>query len=528
MSRPHTLSAALALILGLSLLVAPSTLGAQTLSSGPPIRPPAAATPDTSLTVHNLAGAPSPVDNPLKGFARFYQDGIDLNSGYPHSLIWSYFPLNSVMKDPDDCSVLDWSDVETRLKAIAAAGDQAAIRFYVEYPDGTPANGTPSCLDGKVAMRQDDYWNTTSPDYDDPDLMAAFTGFIKAFGARYDGDPRLGFIHLGLVGLWGEWHTWPYDTDNSDDTYPNLMPTEGHQTQLIQAFDHAFHKTQLELRYPYSGGAASTTAKVGYHDDSFCYVEDGKGMSLPPSMNGWDWGQLQAALTAGVENKWATQSMGGEVRPEIQTQLFADWPNGGGAVDNTKACIELEHATWMMNERGIDTYNPTDENVNTGVRLMGYDLTVPKAYFDRTTSGRAKIGVQIDNKGVAPFYYPWRVQLGLKDRHGRVVKTWNTDWDLRKVQPLKLRAFPEWGLGADPTYLDYGHREYFDKSVDLSGVPKGSYQVVMKVRNPLESLSPAAKKLRFGNAGQGADGWLDLGRMTVGAGRAKTVVPGRS
>jgi hypothetical protein len=40
----------------------------------------------------------------------------------------------------------------------------------------------------------------------------------------------------------------------------------------------------------------------------------------------------------------------------------------------------------------------------------------------------------------------------------------------------------------------------------------------MKADNPLEKVSPRAKKLRFANAGQNGDGWLDLGAMTVGPG----------
>jgi hypothetical protein len=40
----------------------------------------------------------------------------------------------------------------------------------------------------------------------------------------------------------------------------------------------------------------------------------------------------------------------------------------------------------------------------------------------------------------------------------------------------------------------------------------------MKVKNPLEAISPAAKKLRFGNATQNADGWLGLGGFSVGSG----------
>jgi hypothetical protein len=68
---------------------------------------------------------------------------------------------------------------------------------------------------------------------------------------------------------------------------------------------------------------------------------------------------------------------------------------------------------------------------------------------------------------VAPFYYPWTVTLGLKNSSGAVVKTWDTPWDLRTVMPAKIRAFPDWGVGADPTYLDYGYPQYFQSNVDL-------------------------------------------------------------
>ena len=137
--------------------------------------------------------------------------------------MWSYFALNEVMKDPTSCNVFDWSVLEKVLDEAAVWGRQVAFRFYVEYPGGSgthPGNGIPPCLNGKMALRTNGFWGTVSPDYDDPDVIAALTSFINAFAARYDragpggtADPRIGFMSLGLVGLWGEWHTWPYDRD---------------------------------------------------------------------------------------------------------------------------------------------------------------------------------------------------------------------------------------------------------------------------------------------------------------------------
>jgi hypothetical protein len=522
------LSALLALttaVLGTVLAVHPAS--AVAAPSGRPPRPAAPATPDPSLSVHPLAPAPGPIDNPLKGFATYYFPGSDENSGYPHSLQWSYFGLSEVMADPGNCNSYNWSVLDNALNEIASYGNQAAIRFYLEYPGGTgthPGNAIPHCFDGKVAYRTNTYWGTTSPDYDSSFLLAALGNFIAAYGARYDGDPRIGFINLGIVGLWGEWHTWPYDTDTGSDSYPNYMPTDAHAAQIIQDYAGAFHQTKIEVRYPTSGGGGANNLNVGYHDDSFCYREGSPlaGVTLPQSLGGASYAQLQLDLNEGTENKWITSSMGGEVRPEIQSSAFASWPGGSGQVDNMKACIELEHTTWKINQ-GSQSYSPSDANVGAAVRLMGYDLSVRNAYFKNTASGTATIGVQIANDGVAPFYYPWTVTLGLKNSGGTVVKTWDTPWDLRTVKPLKIRAFPDWGAGADPTYLDYGYPQYFQSAVDLSAVAGGSYQLVLRVKNPLETVSANARKLRFANTTQNTDGWLGLGAMTVGT---STSTPG--
>ncbi|MFD9702459.1 DUF4832 domain-containing protein [Lentzea sp. NPDC059081] len=498
------------------------TRAADLSAQGVPDRPSPGPSPDPSLPSHTLATADAPLDNPLKGFARFLQPGTDPNAGYPLSLTWAYFGLSEVMTDATNCASYNWGVVDSALNTIAAAGNHAAIRLYMEYPGGGtgshPGNAIPQCFNGHVAMRHNAYWDVTSPDYDNPYLVTGLKNFITAFAARYDGDPRLGYIHLGLIGLWGEWHTWPYDTDTSGDTYPNYMPTNANAADIINTYNRAFTRTRLELRYAdNAGGAADSLPAIGYHDDSFCFREGGQGVTLPMSMGGASWSQLQKALEHGVENRWTTASMGGEVRPEIQSVAFANWPNGSGAVDNIKACVELEHTTWKINELSRD-YSPTDPNVAAAVRLMGYNLTVRNAYFHGTAQGSTKVGVRIDNTGVAPFYYPWTVSLGLKDAAGTVVRSWTTSWDLRQIQPTRIRAFPDWQVGADPTYRDFGYARYFDTSVDLSGVGTGSYRLVMKVKNPLETINANAKKLRFANAGQNADGWLDLGGMAVGAG----------
>lgn len=495
--------------------LAVAALLATTAFAAPPTRPEPSPGPAPSLPAHALAFAPGPLDNPLKGFAPFL-DGVadpgDTKAVYPHSLDWAYLALSEMIPDPKDCSRIDWRPLEKFLNQAAAFGNQLTLRFYLTYPDGTgahPENGLPACLAKKVKLRQDDYWGVQHPDYDNPALLGTLQNFIGKLGKRYDGDPRIGFLTLGLVGLWGEWHTWPYDTDTSDGL-PDYMPTIANQRKIITWMDRAFKVTKVEARYPELADGALKTADMGFHDDSFCYREDGKGVTLPESLGGWEWSQLSGVLRAGLENRWTTNSMGGEVRPEIQAHAFSNYPAGNGVdVDDMKACIELEHTTWKINHVGITKYDPADPKVAAAVRTMGYELHVSDAYFKPTARGKLTAGVTIENRGVAPFYYRWQVQLGLRDQQGKVVRNWRTDWDLRKIQPLKVRAFPEWQ--STESYLDFGRPQYNQTTVDLHGVRRGKYELVMRVVNPM----PTGKKLRFANATQGADGWLSLGELKV-------------
>jgi hypothetical protein len=159
-------------------------------------------------------------------------------------------------------------------------------------------------LDGGVTLRS---WTNTSaqgsppavnqtPDYEDWRLRTALTNFIVAFGARYDGDPRLGFIELGLLGEWGEWHDWPND---------QWFASKNVQREILDAYEAAFKQTCLVARYPAGPGHArfteNSSRSFGYHDDSFAWatVHTGK------KGDGWFFETL--LREAGVLEKWRHQ-----------------------------------------------------------------------------------------------------------------------------------------------------------------------------------------------------------------------------
>ncbi|HSZ28424.1 MAG TPA: fibronectin type III domain-containing protein, partial [Pseudonocardiaceae bacterium] len=226
-------------------------------------------------------------------------------------------------------------------------------------------------------------------------------------------------------------------------------------------------------------------------------------------------------LNQGTENKWITDSMGGEVYPSIQSDAFNNYPAGDTAndVDNMGDCVRLTHVTWLLDQGSLN-YSSANANINAAVNAMGYNLTVNNAYYKPTASGSAEVGVQISNTGVAPFYYPWTMTLGLENSSGQVVKTWNTPWDIRTVMPTTIQPYPDWNVSGNPSSIPYGYPQYFQTEVNLSGVTAGNYQWVLEAQNPESSVSSAAKPLLFSNATQNANGWLGLGSVTVNAATA--------
>ncbi|WP_347586699.1 DUF4832 domain-containing protein [Acrocarpospora sp. B8E8] len=419
----------------------------------------------------------APADNPLKGFMPYagsYQT-------FPHSMEWFYLPLRDVMTGP---ATFDWTPLERQLNTIARRGHHAAFRFYLDYP--AKPTGIPQFLldQGLVTHPYQDHGNngvSLAPDYDDPRLVAALDRFITALGRRYDGDTRIGFIQLGLIGFWGEWHTWPYDGTTRPE---NWMASEATQAAVLNRFESAFKRTRLLVRYP---SALNKDLHLGYHDDSMAFE------TLPPT----PWHFVQRLIDNGVTEKWRSEPIGGELRPEVQPCIF-DQPVSCAQYEDYAESVSRSHASFLLNQTPFEGPGLTgDEWFRTvaGARSLGYELTVTEAALPTGPArGHAKIGVRIANRGIAPFYYDWNIELTAIDATGRIARRWPVPWSITGIQP-----------GATPTELT--------TQLNLHGLTKGDYQLTLRVANPL----PGGNDLRFANTAQDVhSGLLTLGRLTVG------------
>lgn len=405
--------------------------------------------------------------NPLKGFMPFA--GNHPNA-IQHSMEFFYLPLRDLMVAPDR---FDWNPLETKLNEISARRHQSVFRVYLDYPK--KPSGIPGFLlngaDKLPTRNYEDHGNkgvSLSPDYNNPALRAALKNFIAALGERYDGDPRIGFLQIGLLGFWGEWHTFPHN---------EWMPPLPVQEEILAAFDSAFERTPLLVREPKD--AAFAKYSIGYHDDSFAYT------TLAPP----DW-HFQGRLAAyGETERWKTRPIGGEVRPEIQPGLWED-PSSVPKGQEFIRCVETIRPSWMLaNGAFVRKLSPPARKLaEQHSRKLGYEFHVVSADL----SNPSPITATIRNTGVTPFYHDWPLELAFLDASGRIAHTARTDWKLTGLLP------------GDPD-RSWSH------TIQAGTLTAGTYRVLLRAVNPLEN----GLLLRFANEAQDADleGWLTLGKI---------------
>lgn len=429
-----------------------------------------------------LEYVPAPPDNPLKGLVPYQGDH---RSEFPHSLEFNYLPVSAVVVGLDK---YDWKPLEALLDDIAGRGHHAIVRFFLEYPgkkEGIPSYLTDGGLKVHTYFDKDSKQEFRTPDYSDPNLRKMLKSFILEFGAKYDGDARMGFITAGLLGAWGEWHDYPRE---------ELYASKSVESEVLDAYEAAFKITPVLLRYPagdgHSSHASNAERRFGYHDDSFAWA------TLDTGKKGDEWFYMRLLKSAGkaAQNKWKTFPVGGEIRPEAWGSVFDENP-GRPEIQNFKKCVEETHVSWLL-DSGMFVKTQNMERVRRAkveVARMGYEFHIP-AVSVAMTNEKIQLKIEFENRGTAPFYFPWRGEIGLIHANGSIVKMVQAKGQLNGLLP------------GEPARI-------WAEEVELKGVVPGQYKVALRVSNSLKSGNP----IRFANKTQDADvkGWITLGAIEV-------------
>jgi len=311
--------------------------------------------------------------------------------------------------------------------------------------------------------RYEEYGGGLSPDYDDPRMVKLMVELIRELGRRYDGDPRVAFIQVGLLGFWGEWHTYPHN---------EWFASEETQRAVLEAYDRSFNVTRLQVRYP---SRVTRDYNVGFHDDSFAYATLGEV----------DWYFYNQLRRAGLTDRWKTEPIGGEVRPEIQADVF----RRADLFEHFMQCIEATHASYLLMDR-LFSHPYTSAELRRAAEAsqrMGYTFAVCYASVEPLPGDSASVHVMVKNFGVAPFYYDWPVEFGIVTASGEAVYAEVSGNTVAGILPNETVV---WSHVLHNVSRYCGEGRYF----------------AVRVPNPL----PKGPPIMFANEKQLPNGWLPL------------------
>ncbi|MEC9123491.1 MAG: DUF4832 domain-containing protein, partial [Verrucomicrobiota bacterium] len=136
----------------------------------------------------------------------------------------------------------------------------------------------------------------------------------------------------------------------------------------------------------------------------------------------------------GHTETWKRKVVGGEMVPHAaKSWLGKQW-------GHTREMTRRSHFSW------VGPYGPALESKTSKafversdemVRKMGYQFRLEEIrHSTRVLAGApCKIFLKGVNEGVAPFYYPWPVQLAWIDADGKILSKTNLNDDIRKWLP---------------------------------------------------------------------------------------------
>jgi hypothetical protein len=349
-----------------------------------------------------LPEGPGPIANPLKGYAPYVQPGG--LSGVPTTMAFFETSWRELEPMPGDYRFAEW---EAKTSHAAPSKDKRVVlRVWLDYPN-MPVGIPQWLLDQGVKMTPyTDFGGGKSPDYSDPRLRAALKKFIAAMGARWNKDHQVAYIQLGMLGHWGEWHTYPR---------PELFASDEVQKEVVDSFRAALPDKQLMGRN--AVGYVGKQAWLGFHDD----------MIPQDTLGPEEWAFWPTIKAAGRGGNWKVAPTGGEMVPGAARQyLGKEW-------DLTLKAVREAHLSW------IGPYCPTlIDPKDPEYSQRAAELSQKLGYEFRLTRVTAKgLSVRVEgvNQGVAPFYYPWPVRLALLDGTGKVVSSVGAPVDVRKWLP---------------------------------------------------------------------------------------------
>jgi hypothetical protein len=406
--------------------------------------------------------------NPFKGFAPW--TGA-INPVYETTLSKATVSWRTVHPAPDrfvwDAFEADWPEV--------GSGRRVGFRFAAAYPGREPVGIPDWLVDQGVRMSpyEIDGKAGLAPDWDDPRFIEAHRLLLRALGERYNDDPRVGWVEVGSYGFWGEWHVWRNE---------HLAGTLETRHALIDHYLEAFPDKPLVIAF----------------DDDFAtkYVTERGG------------GIRNDCLGRASSNDWYLRSID-RIDPSIHDRVWrgsimtGEFCGGArGAIegttehfDSTLAFVKRTHLSFIGPAGGA--IQPQSEahrrNLDLLHRTLGYRFVLRSAELPSMAGAGSELAInlQLENIGIAPFYFAWPLVLSLHDESGQQRGLFRQEIDIR-------------------TWLPGQHRHVLAAALPPE-LEAGAYTLKLAIIDPASD----APGIRFANPGRDAEGRYPLATFHV-------------
>jgi hypothetical protein len=424
--------------------------------------------------------------NPGRGWATHSSFNNDhANLSYPESTV-AYFRFTWRQAEPTDGGFA--FDVMDGLIAQAHSQGQK-IAFRITPDSCTDGFGIPDWL----AAKGINGWNYTgtdwsacfSPDAADPVFMSYAHRLIDAFGARYNGNPDIDTVDIGLVGDYGEWHCTAASAKGA------VMPPYSVRTQYIDWYFDAFPNSRLimlpgnltqtdadTLVYAVSRGAGWRADSWGDYRQPYNHMED----NYPIKFN-----------VPGIPDAWRTRPVVLETGGIVSDWYFAYPDRLQDAFDFAVAyhASVLNGKSAPMPEAWVTAL--TDFTSRIGYRFRLAAAPVMPASAARGTA--FTVSLTWTNMGNAPVYRPYTLAVRLL-RDGTEISRGLASEDVRTWMPRSTDG------------VDY--------AVNIAmSVPANAMPGAVTVQTALLDQSTGEAAIQFAMDGRNPDLWYDLGTIVV-------------
>jgi hypothetical protein len=412
------------------------------------------------------------IGNPMRGFYRWY-GGEPIPQ--PHPAYDHYARFGWRQLEPTR-GQYDFSAIEQALQEAKNAGAKFAFRV-MSINEFTSPIEIPSYLQQEAGGAYCSYNGAQvwAPAWDSPQFLARAQALMRALGARFNGDPRLGYYDMGIYGHWGEWHTDGLCT-------PPASPVT--KRALVDMQVAAFPNTRLLMN---SGGkevdafvyALSKSPRIGVRVDSLCSPWFDNQFTESP--------QKLAAMqdrwkTAPVVTEFYTWNPSDIALCDQQVSTWHIAAIANGSIGNWSSYTADQQAQILTMGK------------HAGYRFVLNALTYPA---EGTNNALLTISSQWSNVGISPAYEPFAVTFELRPQ-GQATVLWSG------LSGLDLQSF-----------LPTTESQTINDQFYLPGrIPPGQYTLSLVVRDPTGYRAPLSLAITGGDA----NGRYLLGELTLAPG----------